>query len=344
MRIPKSFSTILVTGANGFLGRNLVPLLARRSNTKVYGLGRKEPEFLPPELSLSRMLSPDKYTFVEADIRDAAAVNETIRDIQPEVIVHLAGQSNIRAAVNNPNETYQTNVIGTTNVLNAIAANFRPRNYPGTVLASSIMAYGALKPKELPCREDHSRRRPRDPYAISKSVIIDLGAVSARRYGMPVVTTCCANTYGPGDFNHRLIPDSFRDIFFDRPLTIYRQTADFSREFISLAAVLDAYSLMIAKAKDPALRGQYFNFGTGQPVKVSALVKMMVGLSGKKIGIGYAETGKPVESPVQLISSEKALALGWAGEQTPLEQGLRATWEWYQAYFRRHPAGWGKTE
>lgn len=329
----------LITGAAGFFGSHLVRNLTQRANIQVVGLDLRGTESVPLSLAHTPPLPLDKFTFFQADIRKRIEVEKVLKEFRPDHIVHLAAQSQVASAAKDGKATMETNVSGTKNLLDAIATQFSPSNFPGTVLASSERAYGIGDT----IITENSPRRPEGPYATSKSMIINLAGEYARRYGMPLVTTCCVNIYGPGDLNwSRVIPYFFHQLFLDQPITIQRnvnnegEISDIRREFLYIKATLSAYRLMIKNSKNPRFWGQHFNFGTGKPIKITDLAKMMMELARKKVEIKYTDRQISVESQNQRLSSKKARTLGWHGETTTLEQGLRTTYKWYAQLLRDH--------
>lgn len=340
----------LVTGATGFLGSHLVRRLAQRQKTRVIGLDIKRQDSAAFAQAFPSTLSSN-FTFIEElDVQDFAAIKEALEDARPDYLIHLAGQSQIRDATQASDETMAINYGGTKKIINAITAGFSLANYPALVLASSDKAYGSLQSHEFPCVEE-TPRRPIGPYAVSKSKIINFAEKWASEYKMPILTTCLANVYGPGDFNWgRVIPATFRRLFYDEPIKIFRhhigegQYVYPTREFISLEATLRAYDLMIEHSKNPDLRGQHFNFGSGQAVEIRTLLKTVCRVAEKAAdNIAYVDLKGPLEAPGQRMSSEKAMALGWQGETTPLEQGLQEACEWYFRLFENNPETFSKS-
>jgi nucleoside-diphosphate-sugar epimerase len=330
----------LITGAAGFFGSHFVRELVKKSNTQVVGLDLRSKEATPFSLLHTPPLPPAKFTFIPADIGQRVEIEKVLKEFRPDYVVHLAAESQVANAAKDAKGTMKTNVEGTRNILAAIAAQFSRSNFPGTVLASSERAYG---PGNNEITED-SPRRPQGPYATSKSIIIDLAAQYARQYDMPLVTTCCVNIYGQGDLNWgRIIPTYCRQLFLDRPIIVQRNIDDKGKiraarkEFLYIEAALAAYRLMVKNSKNPKLWGQHFNFGTGKSISISALARTMLEITGKNAEIQYCDGPISMEAPNQHLSSKKALALGWAGETTPLYQGLKKTYEWYSQLLRNHP-------
>lgn len=314
---------VLVTGCSGFVGRWLARELVERGAV-VVGLVRDVvPEF---ERMLSRSLSP--ITVVRGAVEDLSLVERALNEHRIGTCFHLAAQSLVGTANRSPAGTFQTNIAGTWNVLEAarrLDAGVR------VVVASSDKAYG--HPEALPLTEA-MRLQGRHPYDVSKSCADLIAQVYAGHYRLPVAIMRCGNIYGEGDVNfNRIVPETMHALLRDEPPPI-RSDGTFIRDYLHVADAASAYLTVAERLGEPDVAGEAFNFSAERPVSVLELVRLMIRISGKthlQPRILGTATGEIRE---QYLSCAKARAvLGWAPQVT-LEEGLARAYRWYADYFQ----------
>jgi CDP-glucose 4,6-dehydratase len=315
-------SRVFVTGATGVVGSWLVrDLLAQ--GAYVFALVRD----VDPQSELYRSGDVRRVTVVGGVLEDFWTLERAINEYEVEAVFHLGAQAIVGAAHRSPLSTFEANIRGTYNLLEAcrVHADMVQR----VVIASSDKAYG--EQPDLPYTEDMPLVG-RHPYEVSKSCA-DLVAQAYRcTYGLPVAIARCGNTYGGGDLNwSRIVPATIRSLLQgERP--IIRSDGTYVRDYIYVRDVARAYMRLAECLDDPRVRGEAFNFSTESPLEVLALVRTI----GELMDLGHVEprvldcaTG---EIHDQYLSAAKARSLlGWE-PQFSLEQGLRETIEWYRAF------------
>jgi nucleoside-diphosphate-sugar epimerase len=205
---------VLVTGAQGFIGRHLVAhFLAADPRCTMVGVGRSPGQresfthavgwgadrvAAPLPAPLRAALARSAYRYVALDLLDRRALTELLRAFEPQVVVHLAG-----ALRDEPTPRLLTiNVLGTEALLEAIAAAELQRP-PRVILGSSGSVYGAVAPAALPI-DEHTRAQPIDAYAVSKHAAENLALVIARRHGIGLSIARIFNVVGPGQDERHL--------------------------------------------------------------------------------------------------------------------------------------------
>lgn len=313
----------LVTGGHGFVASHLARALLERGDS-VTVLDRA-----PPPLSglLLQGVAP-AVELVEADLRDLRAVAATVDGAEFDVVFHLAAQTLVGPALADPSATFEANVLGTWNLLEAC----RRAEVPAVVVASSDKAYGPSE--ELPYRET-MQLRPASPYEASKAAA-DAIALSYRpAYGLPVAVTRFANIYGGGDLNFsRLIPEAIAALLDGRRPQI-RSDGSPERDFLHVEDAVAAYLAIehAVGAGGPAA-GEAFNAGGGRPYAVAEVLETIAAVSGTGLEPEFHGLGNPAgEIDRQYVDSAKLRELtGWA-PAVELRDGLTRTLEWY----RNHP-------
>jgi CDP-glucose 4,6-dehydratase len=267
----------------------------------------------------------ERCTVVEAALTDLAG---PLAEHRPSVVFHLAAQTQVGEANRDPVDTWETNVRGTYLLLDAIR-----RQDPGThvVVASSDKAYGSHE--ELPYREDFALQ-PSHPYEVSKAATDMIARSYAATYEMPVAVTRLANVYGPGDLNWaRVIPDTARALVRgERP--VIRSDGSPERDYIYVEDAADAYLAVAGSLSERANWGRAWNAGSGTPRSVLDVVRRLIAISGLDVEPIVEGTGVPHgELDRQYVDSTAIQwELGW-NPRWDLEDGLRATWDWYARAF-----------
>ena len=310
---------VLVTGATGLVGGWLTRRLIE-AGADVVCLVR---DWVPRrELNRSNLL--EQVTVVRGDLRDRDLVERTIGEYEIDTVLHLAAQAIVCIANRNPISTFESNIQGTWNVLEAC------RRSPGVrsiVVASSDKAYGDQE--ILPYKED-TPLRGQHPYDVSKSCADLIAHAYARTYGLPVAITRCGNFFGGGDLNwNRIVPGTIRSVLRgQRP--VIRSDGHFVRDYFYVEDGAAAYMLLAEQLyRRPELRGQAFNFSYENQVTVLCLVKEILSAMESSLEPEVLnETSNEIRR--QFLSAERArIELGWTPLFT-LAEGLARTIPWYR--------------
>ena len=313
---------VLVTGATGLLGSWLTRRLVE-AGTDVVCLVRD----WVPRSELVRCSVIDRVNVVRGDVRDRDVLERTIGEYETATVFHLAAQTIVGIANRNPISTFESNIQGTWNVLEAC------RRSPGVrsiVVASSDKAYGDQE--TLPYNED-TPLAGRHPYDVSKSCADLIAQTFAHTYGLPVAVTRCGNFYGGGDLNwNRIVPGTIRSVLRgERP--VIRSDGQFVRDYFYVEDGAAAYMLLAEQLdRHSDLRGRAFNFSNESEVTVLSMVQRILGAmqSSLEPEVLSQATG---EIRRQSLNAQRARTdLNWAPLFT-LDQGLERTISWYREFF-----------
>jgi CDP-glucose 4,6-dehydratase len=276
----------------------------------------------------------ERCTAVAADLLDVDSLRAAIEAHGAQAVFHLAAAAIVGSAASSPLVTYEVNVRGTWNLLDACrTASEPPRRI---VVASTDKAYGAHE--QLPYREDHALR-PRYPYDASKACADIVARSYAHTFDLPVAVTRFGNVFGGGDFNFsRVIPGAIRALLAgERP--VIRSSGLLERDFLYAEDAATAY-LAVGESLDRAeLHGCAWNASIGHPVSVLEVVGRLIEISGAQVEPDVRGQGTPHGELTRqwLDSSAIREQLGW----TPawdLQRGLEETFSWYERELQRTPA------
>ena len=319
----------LVTGVTGLVGSWLGAELARRG-ARVVGLVRDH----VPHSNLYRMGTDRRIDIARGDICDYQTILRVMNEYEVDTVFHLAAQTIVGIANRAPLSTFEANIQGTWNLLEA--ARLSPR-VARVVLASSDKAYGAQD--ELPYRED-APLVGLHPYDASKSCADLIAQSYFHTYGLPVGISRCGNIFGGGDLNfNRIFPETMLALWEDRRPVI-RSDGTPTRDYLYVLDVVEAYLALARAQDDAALRGQAFNFSYEMPRTVSEIVTEITGVLGRPDLVPDIQGDRiPAgEIPHQYLAADRARErLGWV-PRFGLNEGIRATWDWYADLFRAQDA------
>ena len=313
----------LVTGAQGFIGSWLAERLLDEG-AKVVVLRRD----FDPEARFRVDGIEERCAVVLADLQDYEGLVRILNEHDVDSVFHLAAQTIVATANRSPLSTFEANIRGTYNLLEACRAVGVVGNpVERVVVASSDKAYGAHA--ELPYREDFALQA-RYPYDVSKACTDLIARSYAFTYEVPVAVTRLANVYGSGDLNwSRIVPDTCRALARGKRPVI-RSDGTPERDYIHVDDAVEAY-LTVAESLDrPELRGRAWNAGAGAPLSVLEIVTRLIRASGVDVEPDVKGSGTPPgEIDRQFLDSTAIREeLGWA-PRTGLDDGLARTYGWY---------------
>jgi CDP-glucose 4,6-dehydratase len=317
---------VLLTGHTGFKGAWLC-LWLQQMGARVSGL------------SLAPATQPSLFETAQlgavgdnpvCDIRDAAAVASQVARVQPEVVLHLAAQSLVRAGYRQPLDTFSTNVMGTANLLEALARQHCARV---VVVVTTDKVY-RNRESPYPYREDDALGG-HDPYSASKAAA-ELVTASYRDCwladaGVAVATARAGNVIGGGDWSEdRLIPDAVRAWQGGEPLVIRHPEA--VRPWQHVLEPLCGYLLLAEKLWQSPERAEAYNFGP--ETSEVATVRAVIALASQVYGAGEMQLGGVAADPHEAnwLSLEVAKARHVLGikPRWGLTESVRRTMQWYR--------------
>src|SRR3989344_5474189 len=302
---------VLVTGASGFVGSNLVKKLILEKS-KVITLSQK-----------GSKLQTDTIEEIGI-VEDFDRVNSIIKKHKVGIIFHLAAQPIVEVGQTNPIKTFEVNIQGTWNILEAA----RQQSIQKVIIASTAHVYGN-NPK-VPFKEEFFPQ-PSRPYETSKACADLLAQSFADTYDLPVEIPRFVNIYGPGDLNFsRLIPKVIKSILQGEQPEVWDVGS--IRDFLYIDDAINAYLMTAEKSLDNKKRLRIFNFGTGEQIKIYDLVLKIIQIMGKGIKVKIEQRPKERSNEIkkQYVSIAKAKReLGWYPKVT-LDNGLSKTITWYQ--------------
>lgn len=314
---------VFVTGSTGLVGSWLVEKLVKLQADVVVLVRDWVPQ--------SRLLQSDafkKIIVLRGDLSTAHFLERVLAEYEIKTVIHLAAQTIVPISNKNPLSTFESNIAGTWNLLEACR---QCRGIESIVVASSDKAYGAAL--DLPYQENTPLKAV-FPYDVSKACADMISTAYAKTWDLPIAITRCGNFFGGGDLNwSRIIPGTIRSILREqRP--VIRSNGELVRDYIYVEDAVSAYlTLAQALTEKPALKGEAFNFSTESPITALNMVQKILQLMDSMLTPLVLDTST-AEIQAQYLSAAKARnLLGWQA-QFNLDDGLKKTIAWYHSLLK----------
>lgn len=312
---------VLVTGCTGLLGSWLVKDLVNK-NANVVGLIRDS----VPRSRLYESGADRSINVVHGKIEDYELLERAMNEYEIETVFHLAAQTIVTIANRNPIATFESNIKGTWNVMEAAR---RSSTVKRIVVASSDKAYGD---HEVLPYDENTPLQGRHPYDVSKSCADLICRSYYDTYKLPVCVTRCGNFYGGGDLNfNRIIPGTIRSILKnERP--VIRSDGQSIRDYFYIEDGVEAYMMLAEQMDKKAVHGEAFNFSNELQINVLNVVERIIKEMCSDIRpVVLNEASNEIRH--QYLSAKKAReVLGWRARYG-IEEGLPKTIDWYRAFF-----------
>jgi GDP-4-dehydro-6-deoxy-D-mannose reductase len=298
---------VLVTGANGFVGRHLCAALEARGHTVIAaGHVQHGGDVLP------------------LDLQDALNLRGIVDVACPDAVAHLAAQAFVPAALADPWQTHDVNAGGTLRLLEAIRAwRSAGGTNPRILVAGSADVYGAQPPGAFPVVES-AALHPANPYSASKVAAEAYACAAAAAYAMNVVVTRAFNHIGPGQDRRFAIPSFALQLAAiaaggDKLLLV--GNLDAQRDFLDVRDVVAAYVLLLEGGGDA---GEIYNVASGRAVAMKEMLRQLVMLA--RVGVEIRDDPlrlRPSDIPYMAGDASKLrAATGWE-PAIPLAAALR---------------------
>ena len=315
---------VFLTGGDGFIGSWIAKTLVEKG-ANVTLIVRD----LKTQPGYKLLGIENKVDIVIGDILNFDLLRRVVAEHSIDTCFHLAAQALVQIATRSPLSTFESNIKGTWNIMEACR---QVETVQRIVVASSDKAYGVHE--KLPYTED-SPLSGLYPYDASKACTDIIARSFFKSYNLPVAVTRNSNIYGGGDMNFgRIVPDTIKSVLTGKGLLI-RSDGTPERDYMFVKDAVNAYLTLAENLDKKEVKGEPFNFGTETPISVKDLVTKIAQVAGKpdlkpKI-LGQAKN----EIDRQYLSTEKARKiLGWKPEYS-LDEGLKETIEWYKNYFSK---------
>jgi|TARA_R110002012_G_scaffold294439_1_gene490581 GDP-mannose 4,6-dehydratase len=296
--------TALITGVTGMVGSHLVDFLLDNTDWKLYGFCRWNDSFDNIQHLSDKINNGDRIELIYGDLNDLASLIEAVDKSAPDYVFHLAAQSYPQTSFVAPLETLETNILGTTKLLEAIRKSTAS---PVIHVCASSEVFGRVPKEYLPIHEEVPFH-PASPYAISKVGTDLIGRYYAEAYDMKIMTTRMFTHTGPRR------GDVFAESTFAKQIAMIEAgqqepivkvgNLDSLRTWADVRDAVKAYYLLVTK--NP-IAGEYYNIGGSYSCTVREMLDHLINLSTVN-GISVEVSGerlRPIDADLQVPDTSK---------------------------------------
>ncbi len=309
---------LLITGGAGFIGSCFVRLCSElKQVSRIVNLDKLTYAGNPENVRSAE--SDSRYRFVQVDIADASAIEVVFAAEKPAVVVHFAAESHVDRSLVSPDPVINTNVRGTSNLLEAA----RRHNVERFIHVSTDEVYGDVAaPHEA---DENYPLKPSSPYSASKAGSDLLALAWRRTWGLPVIVTRASNNYGPYQFPEKLIPLMILNALENKALPVYGDGMQI-RDWLFVEDHCRAILAIIDKGRP----GEIYNIGGNRSLANREVVAKILAATGRSPELIRHVTDRPGHDRRYALSSAKLQReTGWQ-PQVDFEEGLARTITWYQ--------------
>ena len=322
---------LLITGGAGFIGSHVV----RRFVTQYPEYNIINLDKLTYAGNLENIKDIDQspnYTFVKGDITDLEQMRFVIKDHNVTGVIHLAAESHVDRSITDPLIFVRTNLIGTSNLLQACKESWKD-NWEGKLFyhVSTDEVYGSL-PLDDSMFTENTAYNPRSPYSASKAGSDHMVRAFFHTYNMPIVISNCSNNYGPNHFPEKLIPLFINNIINKKPLPVYG-SGENVRDWLYVEDHARAIDDIFHKGR----HGETYNIGGHNEWSNIDLIKTLCAVMDSKLGRQVGESEKLISYVTDRAGHDMRYAidasklqdeLGWT-PSLQFEEGISKTIDWY---------------
>jgi len=221
----EKYRKILITGGCGFIGGNLIAKLLKKTNCEIYNIDKMG--YASDETIIQKTINEKnkhRYTLFKIDITDSGLIDSAIKQIKPNLVMHLAAESHVDRSIEGPQIFIESNIIGTFNLLQSCLKYYKSElliNKENFLFhhISTDEVFGSLG--NSGSFNEETSYAPRSPYSSSKAASDHLVRAWNVTYKLPTIITNCSNNFGPYQFPEKLIPLSILKLLNGEEVPLY---------------------------------------------------------------------------------------------------------------------------
>jgi dTDP-glucose 4,6-dehydratase len=325
---------LMVTGGAGFIGSAVIRYVLKNGSHSVLNLDKLT--YAANLANLDEVLPNNAYTFIQADICDAPAVERIFEQYDPDAVMHLAAESHVDRSIDGPADFIRTNILGTYTMLQAARKHFE-RLSPARKQRfrfhhiSTDEVFGSLGKEGL--FNEKTPYAPNSPYSSSKASSDMLVRAWYHTFGLPTVTSNCSNNYGPYQFPEKLIPVVIIAALEGRPIPVYGAGTNV-RDWL----YVEDHAIALMTVLEHGTAGETYNIGGNAEMTNIELVRLICRAMDEALPqsrycphdrlIQFVADRPGHDQRYAIDASKIARELGWR-PRTDLESGIRNTVKWY---------------
>ncbi len=326
---------VLITGGAGFIGGCLVRrFLDFHENVTIFNLDKLS--YASDLEGINKFKNNEQYFLIKVDLNNSLDIRKAIKEIDPDIIFHLAAESHVDRSIDNPKIFVESNIIGTFNLLEATREHWTNlqdsrKNEFRFLHISTDEVFGSLG--EIGSFNEKTAYDPRSPYSASKAASDHLTNAWFHTYKLPIIKTNCSNNFGPYQFPEKFIPIIINKALNNSTIPIYGDGQNI-RDWLYVEDHIDALILIAQEAEI----GSSFCIGGNNEKSNFEVVNIICEFLDRKISreskysdlISFVKDRPGHDKRYSINSELLSKTLGWEPSHS-FEEGINKTIEWYLA-------------
>ena len=331
----KKYNKVLITGGAGFIGGNLISKILKETDCTIFNIDKMG--YASDETNLNNYINEnnkDNYHLMQIDLINAKEIDEALKMVKPDLVMHLAAESHVDRSIEGPKVFLESNIMGTFNLLQS-ALNY----YNSTLISnkesflfhhiSTDEVFGSLGDEGS--FNENTSYDPRSPYSASKASSDHLVRAWNTTYKLPVVITNCSNNFGPYQYPEKLIPVAILKLLNEEEVPIYGDGQNI-RDWLFVNDHINALILVATFGK---ISNTYCIGGHGETTNKDLILKICEIMdeifpdkSPHNRLIKYVKDRPGHDRRYSIDPTKIKKGLGWDVENR-LEENLKITVKWY---------------
>ena len=326
---------ILVTGGAGFIGSNFIQDWFLHSDEAIVAVDKLT--YAGNLESLENLKNNEKFRFVKADISDVKQLSKVLHQYKPRAIINFAAESHVDRSIKGPRIFFETNVMGTYNLLEASRSYWKDLDPDKKkkfrfLHISTDEVFGSLELGEDSFKET-DQYRPNSPYSASKASSDHIVRSFFKTFNFPVITSNCSNNYGPYQFPEKLIPLTILNLINGKKVPIYGDGKQI-RDWLHVLDHCEALRIILENSK----KGEVYNIGGNNEMKNLEVIEFIGNILKSKESINkelniqdlfsFVEDRPGHDVRYSVNSKKIKVHFGWEPKKS-FKKGIEETIDWY---------------
>jgi len=314
-------SKILITGSCGFIFSNVVLYMLQHTKHEIISIDKLTYAGSLANIAHNRDIQTKRHRFYLGDVCDYDFIKKVFEIEKPDIVIHGAAESHVDNSIESSNDFVRTNVMGTHSMLEAALKVHTPQKF---INVSTDEVYGSV---ETGSSVETDLLEPRSPYSSTKAAADLLGQSYITTHGLPIITTRCANNFGPRQHEEKLIPKSITNLLMGWPITVYGDGKNI-REWIYVKDHYNALMAIIERGEPGEIYNISSNFDK-ENIEIANMLVDIIGGGDREHHIQFVKD-RPGHDRRYSVDSTKLRNLGWEPKYS-LEDALVHTVSWYKS-------------
>ena len=320
---------VLISGCSGFIGFHLSQRLLKDNKYLVLGIDNMN-SYYDLKLKKERLKILKKYKkfkFIKCDISKLVNLEKSFKKFKPQTVINLAAQAGVRYSINNPDQYFDSNILGFYNILKC-SKKYKVGHF---LFASSSSVYGASN--SFPIKENSNTDRPLSFYAATKKSNEVMAYSFSNIYKLPATSLRFFTVYGPFGRPDMSLFLFTNNILKSKKINVFN-SGNHVRDFTFVDDVTDAVEKLIRRIPDSNIPYKVYNIGSNRPYTLKKYIKIIGNYLGKIpiLNLQPKQPGDVYKTHADVSRLKKTIKFG---PPSDLKKGIKSFIDWYLKYYKK---------